>query len=104
MFLKDNHYFLVRGFGNMKKQTCPTSRKELFNGGKGNKHKCEFQDIKKKKTIGKIAQDAKKWEEHYKLVIDGIKNNIPLHLRVLEDETFQAGDFSTRFLDTRAKP
>ncbi len=30
--------------------------------------------------------------------IDGIKTNIPLHLRILEDPDFVAGDFSTNFL------
>ena len=37
-------------------------------------------------------------------LIDGIKTNIPLHLRILEDSDFQAGQFATDFLkryDTR---
>jgi acetyl-CoA carboxylase biotin carboxylase subunit len=31
-------------------------------------------------------------------LIDGIKTNIPLHLRILEDRDFQAGQFATDFL------
>jgi acetyl-CoA carboxylase, biotin carboxylase subunit len=31
-------------------------------------------------------------------LIDGIKTNIPLHLRILEDPDFAAGEFSTSFL------
>ena len=31
-------------------------------------------------------------------VIDGIKTNIPLHLKILNDPDFQRGDFATDFL------
>ncbi len=31
-------------------------------------------------------------------VIDGIKTNIPLHLRILDDPDFRKGDFATDFL------
>jgi acetyl-CoA carboxylase biotin carboxylase subunit len=37
-------------------------------------------------------------------VIDGVKTNIPLHLRILDDQDFRSGSVSTRFLtryDTR---
>ena len=33
------------------------------------------------------------------LVIEGIKTTIPLHLQIMDDEKFQAGDFSTKFMD-----
>jgi acetyl-CoA carboxylase biotin carboxylase subunit len=36
--------------------------------------------------------------------IEGIKTNIPLHLRILKDPTFQAGQLDTRFLENHAKP
>ncbi|AKJ06360.1 acetyl-CoA carboxylase biotin carboxylase subunit [Archangium gephyra] len=36
--------------------------------------------------------------------IEGIKTNIPLHLRILQDPVFRAGDLNTRFLDNYAKP
>ncbi|HEX8822955.1 MAG TPA: acetyl-CoA carboxylase biotin carboxylase subunit [Archangium sp.] len=36
--------------------------------------------------------------------IEGIKTNIPLHLRILQDPVFQAGDLNTRFLEQHAKP
>jgi len=36
--------------------------------------------------------------------IEGIKTNIPLHLRILKDPVFQAGDLNTRFLELHAKP
>ncbi|WP_309894724.1 biotin carboxylase N-terminal domain-containing protein [Archangium sp.] len=36
--------------------------------------------------------------------IEGIKTNIPLHLRILKDPVFQAGDLNTRFLEQHAKP
>jgi len=32
--------------------------------------------------------------------IDGIRTNIPFHLRLLDDPKFQSGDISTRFLET----
>ena len=31
-------------------------------------------------------------------MIDGIKTNIPLHLRILDDPDFRAGHFATDFL------
>ena len=34
----------------------------------------------------------------HEYVIDGIKTNIPLHLRILEDSDFLAGQFATDFL------
>jgi acetyl-CoA carboxylase biotin carboxylase subunit len=36
--------------------------------------------------------------------IEGIKTNIPLHLRILQEQVFRAGDLNTRFLDNYAKP
>ncbi|EPX62978.1 Biotin carboxylase of methylcrotonyl-CoA carboxylase [Cystobacter fuscus DSM 2262] len=36
--------------------------------------------------------------------IEGIKTNIPLHLRILRDPVFRAGDLNTRFLEQHAKP
>jgi acetyl-CoA carboxylase biotin carboxylase subunit len=36
--------------------------------------------------------------------IEGIKTNIPLHLRILRDPAFQAGQLDTRFLENHAKP
>jgi acetyl-CoA carboxylase, biotin carboxylase subunit len=33
------------------------------------------------------------------MVIEGIKTTIPLHLRIMDDPAFQAGDISTRFLE-----
>jgi len=32
-------------------------------------------------------------------VVEGVKTTIPLHLRILEDKDFQAGNLSTRFMD-----
>ena len=32
-------------------------------------------------------------------VIDGIKTTIPFHLALLEDPEFNAGNFTTKFLD-----
>ena len=32
-------------------------------------------------------------------VVEGIKTNIPMHLRIMEDEDFQAGRLSTRFME-----
>ncbi|MGC8722947.1 MAG: acetyl-CoA carboxylase biotin carboxylase subunit [Acidobacteriota bacterium] len=32
-------------------------------------------------------------------VVEGIKTNIPMHLKIMEDEDFQAGRLSTRFMD-----
>ncbi|MDC0709576.1 biotin carboxylase N-terminal domain-containing protein [Stigmatella sp. ncwal1] len=36
--------------------------------------------------------------------IEGIKTNIPLHLRILRSEAFRAGELDTRFLEHHAKP
>ncbi|HYO65256.1 MAG TPA: hypothetical protein VEU33_04175 [Archangium sp.] len=36
--------------------------------------------------------------------IEGIKTNIPLHLRILQEPVFRAGDLNTRFLEHYAKP
>ena len=33
--------------------------------------------------------------------IDGVKNNIELHLEILNDERFEEGDFTTKFMETR---
>jgi len=37
------------------------------------------------------------------MVIEGIKTTIPLQLRIMDDPKFQAGDFSTRFMDDFGK-
>jgi acetyl-CoA carboxylase biotin carboxylase subunit len=36
--------------------------------------------------------------------VEGIKTNIPLHLRILQEPVFRAGDLNTRFLEHYAKP
>lgn len=36
--------------------------------------------------------------------IEGIKTNIPLHLRIVQDAAFQAGELDTNFLEHHAKP
>ncbi len=33
------------------------------------------------------------------MVVEGIKTTIPLHLRIMNDEKFQKGDFSTKFME-----
>ena len=33
------------------------------------------------------------------LVVEGIKTTIPLHLKIMDDENFQKGDFSTKFME-----
>jgi acetyl-CoA carboxylase biotin carboxylase subunit len=33
------------------------------------------------------------------MVVEGIKTTIPLHLQIMNDEKFQAGDFSTKFME-----
>ena len=33
------------------------------------------------------------------MVVEGIKTTIPLHLKILNDPDFIAGNFSTRFMD-----
>ena len=35
--------------------------------------------------------------------VEGIKTSIPLHLKILDDPDFQAGDFSTAFMDRYMK-
>ena len=37
-------------------------------------------------------------------VIDGIKTNIPLHLKILDDPDFQRGQFATDFLNRYQPP
>ncbi|HLL99742.1 MAG TPA: acetyl-CoA carboxylase biotin carboxylase subunit [Pyrinomonadaceae bacterium] len=37
------------------------------------------------------------------MVIEGIKTTIPLHLKIMSDEKFQAGDFSTKFMEEFGK-
>ncbi len=36
--------------------------------------------------------------------IEGIKHNVPLHLRIARDPAFQAGALDTHFLEHHAKP
>src|SRR5690606_5425004 len=36
--------------------------------------------------------------------IEGIKHNLPLHARILADETFHGGTLDTHFLEHHAKP
>jgi acetyl-CoA carboxylase biotin carboxylase subunit len=36
--------------------------------------------------------------------IEGIKHNVPLHLRIVRDAAFQQGHLNTRFLEQHAKP
>ncbi len=33
------------------------------------------------------------------MVVEGIKTTIPLHLKIMNDEKFQSGDFSTKFME-----
>src|SRR5438093_13338049 len=33
------------------------------------------------------------------MVIEGIKTTIPLHLKIMDDERFKKGDFSTKFME-----
>jgi len=33
------------------------------------------------------------------MVVEGIKTTIPLHLKIMSDPKFQAGDFSTKFME-----
>ncbi len=35
--------------------------------------------------------------------IEGIKTNIPMHLKILEDEDFQAGNLTTHFMERFAR-
>ncbi|HYX90116.1 MAG TPA: biotin carboxylase, partial [Myxococcaceae bacterium] len=39
-----------------------------------------------------------------KFAIEGIKTNIPLHLRIVRDPAFQEGRLDTSFLEHHAKP
>ena len=32
-------------------------------------------------------------------IVEGIKTNIPMHLKIMDDEDFKAGNLSTRFMD-----
>ena len=36
------------------------------------------------------------------MVVEGIKTTIPLHIKIMNDAEFQAGDFSTKFMETFA--
>ncbi len=36
-------------------------------------------------------------------IVDGVKTTIPLHLKILEDKDFIAGNYTTRFLEIKAK-
>jgi acetyl-CoA carboxylase biotin carboxylase subunit len=38
------------------------------------------------------------------MVVEGIKTNIPLHLRIMDDPDFQAGRLDTRFMDRFMPP
>ena len=38
------------------------------------------------------------------MVVEGIKTNIPLHRRILEDPDFLAGRFDTRFMERFVPP
>jgi acetyl-CoA carboxylase, biotin carboxylase subunit len=40
----------------------------------------------------------------FEYVVEGIKTNIPFHLRMLRDPRFLAGDFDTRFVDDQFLP
>ena len=33
------------------------------------------------------------------MVIEGVHTTIPLHRRIMDDEEFQAGDYSTKFME-----
>jgi acetyl-CoA carboxylase biotin carboxylase subunit len=33
-------------------------------------------------------------------VIEGVKTTIPFHIRLMDDPSFRAGQFTTKFLDT----
>jgi len=33
------------------------------------------------------------------MVVEGIKTTIPLHLKIMDSPDFQAGNFSTRFME-----
>jgi acetyl-CoA carboxylase biotin carboxylase subunit len=33
------------------------------------------------------------------MVVEGIKTTIPLHLKIMDDANFRAGEFSTKFME-----
>lgn len=33
-------------------------------------------------------------------VVEGIKTTIPFHLKMMDDENFKSGNFTTKYLDT----
>lgn len=33
-------------------------------------------------------------------VIEGIKTTLPFHIKLMDDETFRSGNFTTKFLET----
>ena len=33
-------------------------------------------------------------------IIEGIKTTIPFHIKIMDDENFKKGDFTTNFMDT----
>jgi acetyl-CoA carboxylase biotin carboxylase subunit len=37
------------------------------------------------------------------MVVEGVKTTIPLHLKILNDPDFIAGNFSTQFMDRYLK-
>jgi acetyl-CoA carboxylase, biotin carboxylase subunit len=37
------------------------------------------------------------------MVVEGIKTTIPLHQKIMADPRFQAGDFSTKFMEEFGK-
>ena len=39
-----------------------------------------------------------------RFAIEGLKNNVPLHLRIVRDRAFQDGTLDTHFLEHHAKP
>jgi acetyl-CoA carboxylase biotin carboxylase subunit len=43
-----------------------------------------------------IARMRRALEE---MVVEGIKTTIPLHLKIMDDANFRAGDFSTKFME-----
>lgn len=49
------------------------------------------------KNRSEVLRRAKRALEMF--LIEGVKTTIPLHLRILEDRDFQAGNLSTRFMD-----
>jgi acetyl-CoA carboxylase biotin carboxylase subunit len=58
--------------------------------------------------IGKLIVSAQTREEAIikmkraleETVIEGIKTTIPFHLKMMEDEAFKSGKFTTKYLDT----